>query len=56
VRTKTLMPQRMANAGRPPGDAPFTPRVRRRLKTARAAARKDTMLIQAAEGRATDGP
>jgi hypothetical protein len=49
-RTKTLMPPRTVNAGRPPGDAPFTPRVRRRLTTARAPVRKDTMLMQAAEG------
>jgi hypothetical protein len=49
-RTKTLIKPRSAKAGRPPGDTPFTPRVRRRLKTAHAAVRKDTMLMQAAEG------
>ena len=37
-------------AGSPPRDAPPTPRERRRQKTAHVAVRKDTMLMQAADG------
>lgn len=48
--TKALTPPRSAKAGRPPRDIPPTPRARRRLKTAHVAVRKDTMLMQAAEG------
>jgi hypothetical protein len=49
-RTKTIAPRRSAKAGRPPRETPATPRVARRRKTAHAAVRKDTMLMQAAEG------
>jgi hypothetical protein len=44
------VPSRSAKAGRPPREAATPPRVRRRQKTARTAVRKDTMLMQAAEG------
>ena len=40
---------RSKKAGRPPEQRPVTPRVRRRQKTATAAVRKDTMLLQSAE-------
>lgn len=49
-RTKTLSPGRSSKAGRPPRETVATPRVQRRQKSARAAVRKDTMLMQAAEG------
>jgi hypothetical protein len=49
-RTKTLVARRSAKAGRPPQESPATPRVRRRQKTAHVAVRKDTMLMQAADG------
>jgi hypothetical protein len=49
-RTKALMPQRSAKAGRPPRDVLLAPRVRRRQKTAHVAVRKDTMLMEAADG------
>jgi hypothetical protein len=49
-RTKTLVARRSPKAGSPPRDAPPTPRVRRRQKTAHVAVRKDTMLMQAADG------
>ncbi len=49
-RTKTLVARRSPKAGSPPRDTPATPRVRRRRKTAHTAVRKDTMLMQAAEG------
>lgn len=41
---------RSPKAGRPPEERVAAPRVRRRRKTARAAVRKDTMILQAAEG------
>jgi hypothetical protein len=47
---KTLTPSRSRKAGRPPEEAVSSPRVRRRKKTAHAAVRKDTMLLQAGEG------
>ena len=40
---------RSKKAGRPPELRPVTSRVRRRQKTATAAVRKDTMLLQSAE-------
>jgi len=49
-RTKTLVARRSPKAGSPPRDAPSTPRERRRRKTAHVAVRKDTMLMQAADG------
>jgi hypothetical protein len=49
-RTKTLVARRSPKAGSPPHDTPPTPRVRRRQKTATVAVRKDTMLMQAADG------
>ena len=49
-RTKTLVARRSPKAGRPPRETPPTPRVRRRQKRARAAVRKDGMLMQAADG------
>jgi hypothetical protein len=49
-RTKTLVARRSPKAGSPPRDAQPTPRERRRQKTAHVAVRKDTMLMQAADG------
>lgn len=49
-RTKALTPPRSAKAGRPPRHIPLAPGARRRQKTAHVAVRKDTMLMQAAEG------
>jgi hypothetical protein len=49
-RTKTLVARRSPKAGRPPRETPATPRVRRRQKSARAALRKDAMLMQTADG------
>ena len=49
-RTKTLVARRSPKAGSPPRDVPPTPRERRRQKTAHIAVRKDTMLMQAADG------
>ena len=49
-RTKTLVARRSPKAGSPLRDAPSTPRVRRRQKTAHVAVRKDTMLMQTADG------
>lgn len=49
-REKGPEPPRSAKAGRPPHESVLPPRVRRRRKTAHAAVRKDTMLLQAAEG------
>lgn len=49
-RAKTLVACRSPKAGRPPHETPAAPRVRRRQKTARAAVRKDGMLMQAADG------
>jgi len=43
-------PRRSPKAGRPPAERAISPRVRRRRKTARASVKKDTMLLQAAEG------
>ena len=42
-------PTRSKKAGRPPEPRGEAPRVRRRLKTAQAAVRKDTMLLQSAQ-------
>jgi hypothetical protein len=44
-----IQPTRSKKAGRPPESRPETPRVRRRQKTAQAAVRKDTMLLQSAQ-------
>jgi transposase-like protein len=41
---------RSPKAGRPPREGATPPRVRRRQKTAKAAFRKDTTIMQAAEG------
>jgi hypothetical protein len=49
-RTKSMPPRRSAKVGRPPREMSAAPRVRRRRRTAHAAVRKDTMLMQAAEG------
>lgn len=49
-RTKVIVPRRSAKAGRPPREDVAPPRVRRRRKTATVAVRKDTMLMEAAEG------
>jgi hypothetical protein len=49
-RSKTLRAVRSPKAGRPPQAIPAPPRVRRRQKTAHVSVRKDTMLMQAAEG------
>jgi hypothetical protein len=50
ARRKPTRPARSPKAGSPPREAVAPPRVRRRRKTARAAVRKDTMLLQAEEG------
>lgn len=50
AREKTPQPPRSSKAGRPPQKSVAPPRVRRREKTAHVAVRKDTMLMQAAEG------
>ena len=42
-------PPRSKKAGRPPEPSVAPPRVRRRQKTATAAVRKDTMLVQSTE-------
>ena len=44
-----IQPPRSSKAGRPPESRPVTPRVRRRQKTAQAAVRKDSMLLQSAQ-------
>jgi len=49
-RTKTLVARRSPKAGSPPRDTRPTPRERRRQKTAHVAVRKDTMLMQTADG------
>ncbi|HSF06451.1 MAG TPA: hypothetical protein VLG10_11735 [Methylomirabilota bacterium] len=51
TRTKKgPQPARSSKAGKPPREGIASRQVRRRQKTARAAVRKDTMLLQAAEG------
>jgi hypothetical protein len=45
-----LRPTRSPKAGRPPRETVAPPRVRRRQKTAHAAVRKDSMLLQAPDG------
>ena len=49
-REKGPQPRRSPKAGRPPTASLVSPQTRRRQKTARAAVRKDTMLLQAADG------
>ena len=41
-----IQPARSKKAGRPPEARAEIPRVRRRQKTAKAAVRKDTMILQ----------
>jgi hypothetical protein len=41
-----IEPSRSKKAGRPPEPVPMSPQARRRQKTAHAAVRKDTMLVQ----------
>lgn len=50
TRRKAFEPSRSPKAGCPPRPEISPPRVRRRQKTAHVAVRKDTMLLQAAEG------
>ena len=47
---KAFQPPRSPKAGRPPEEIISSPRVRRRQKTAHAAVRKDTMLLQTDDG------
>ena len=47
---KAFQPPRSPKAGRPPEEIVSPPRVRRRQKTAHAAVRKDTMLLQTDDG------
>jgi hypothetical protein len=47
---KVLTPARSRKAGRPPQETASSTRVRRRQKTARVAVKKDTMLLEAADG------
>jgi hypothetical protein len=49
-RRKGFQPARSPKAGRPPEEIISPPRVRRRQKTAHAAVRKDTMLLQTDDG------
>lgn len=49
-RTNVLVPARSGKAGRPPREMAPSAQGRRRRKTATAAVRKDTMLMQAARG------
>jgi hypothetical protein len=49
-RAANLAPIRSAKAGRPPREIPVAPRVRRRQTSAWSAVRKDTMLMQTADG------
>jgi hypothetical protein len=44
-----IQPTRSKKAGRPPVSSPQAPRVRRRRKTAHAAVRKDSMMLQSAQ-------
>lgn len=50
ARKPPLSPARSPKAGRPPVEAASSDRIRRRQKSATAAVRKDTMLLQAADG------
>jgi hypothetical protein len=50
ARRPNVVAPRSPKAGRPPREGAAPPRVRRRRKTAHTAVRKDTMLMQAAEG------
>ena len=43
-------PPRSAKAGRPPMEVAASPAVKRRQKTARAAVRKDTTILQSPRG------
>ena len=47
---KTFQPARSPKAGRPLEEIVSSPQVRRRQKTAHAAVRKDTMLLQTDDG------
>jgi hypothetical protein len=48
---KSIPPSpRSPKAGRPPVEPPRSPAVKRRAKTARAAVRKDTTMLQSPEG------
>lgn len=47
-----IEPGRSKKAGRPPAPVPMSPQARRRQKTAHAAVRKGTMLLEAADTRA----
>lgn len=44
---KSVPRDRSPKAGRPPREPVMTPRVRRRVRSARAALKKDAMLLQA---------
>ena len=46
TRKKTAAPRRSPKAGRPPQTSARPARVKRRSKTAHAAVKKDTMLVQ----------
>jgi nicotinate phosphoribosyltransferase len=49
-RKKAFQPARSPKAGRPPGEVSSSPRIRRRRKTAHAALRKGTTLLQTGHG------
>jgi hypothetical protein len=49
-REPILQPPRSPKAGRPPATAAVPPQARRRQRTARAAVKKGTTILQAAEG------
>ena len=49
-KDKARKPARSPKAGRPPEESVAPPRVRRRQKTAHAAVKKDTMMLQASRG------
>ena len=50
TKRQARKPLRSPKAGRPPEEAVAPPRVRRRQKTAHAAVKKDTMIMQASRG------
>jgi hypothetical protein len=49
-KEKLLQPPRSPKAGRAPRAPAAAPQVRRRQRTAHAAFKKDTMILEAAEG------
>ena len=50
MATNAPRPPRSPKAGRPPREAPASPAVKRRRKTAHTAVRKDTMILESPQG------